>query len=124
MFPGDVYCLCTDGIAEQVPYQRMERTLSSDAPPDVMASALVAASLEAGGRDKPRPSSSRCSEPDSDHQFGGRALGGHRERLDVPVRSGPSPSAVASASSATTSRAAHSTARASAEPLTCSAGPP
>jgi len=51
MFPGDVYCLCTDGIAEQVPYQRMERTLSSGAPPDRMASALVAASLEAGGRD-------------------------------------------------------------------------
>ncbi|MEV0564358.1 protein phosphatase 2C domain-containing protein [Dactylosporangium sp. NPDC050588] len=51
MFPGDVYCLCTDGIAEQVPYQRMEATLSSGAPPDMMASALVAASLEAGGRD-------------------------------------------------------------------------
>ncbi|WP_426514297.1 PP2C family protein-serine/threonine phosphatase [Dactylosporangium sp. McL0621] len=51
MFPGDVYCLCTDGIAEQVPYQLMERTLGSGAPPDVMASALVAASLEAGGRD-------------------------------------------------------------------------
>ncbi|MFG2040143.1 PP2C family protein-serine/threonine phosphatase [Dactylosporangium sp. NPDC048998] len=51
MFPGDVYCLCTDGIAEQVPYRLMERTLGSGAPPDVMASALVSASLEAGGRD-------------------------------------------------------------------------
>jgi serine/threonine protein phosphatase PrpC len=51
MFPGDVYCLCTDGIAEQVPYQFMEHTLSSGAPPDVMAAALVTASLEAGGRD-------------------------------------------------------------------------
>ncbi|MEV6932399.1 protein phosphatase 2C domain-containing protein [Dactylosporangium sp. NPDC051485] len=51
MFPGDVYCLCTDGIAEQVPYQFMERTLGSGAPPDVMASTLVTASLEAGGRD-------------------------------------------------------------------------
>ncbi|GAA2638971.1 protein phosphatase 2C domain-containing protein [Dactylosporangium fulvum] len=51
MFPGDVYCLCTDGVAEQVPYRRMEQTLGSGAPPDVIASALVAASLEAGGRD-------------------------------------------------------------------------
>jgi serine/threonine protein phosphatase PrpC len=51
MFPGDVYCLCTDGIAEQVPYQFMERTLGSGAPPDVIAGTLVNASLEAGGRD-------------------------------------------------------------------------
>ncbi|HTJ36433.1 MAG TPA: protein phosphatase 2C domain-containing protein [Dactylosporangium sp.] len=51
MFPGDVYCLCTDGIAEQVPYQLMERTLGSGAPPDVMAADLVSASLAAGGRD-------------------------------------------------------------------------
>ncbi|WP_432824399.1 PP2C family protein-serine/threonine phosphatase [Dactylosporangium sp. CA-092794] len=51
MFPGDVYCLCTDGIAEQVPYQRMERTLASGGPAATIAAALTAASLEAGGRD-------------------------------------------------------------------------
>ncbi|GAA0733834.1 protein phosphatase 2C domain-containing protein [Dactylosporangium roseum] len=51
MFPGDVYCLCTDGVAEQVPYRRVEETLGGGAPPDAVAAALVAAALEAGGRD-------------------------------------------------------------------------
>jgi serine/threonine protein phosphatase PrpC len=49
--PGDVYCLCTDGIAEQVPYQRLAQRLGADLPADRIVDALLADSLAAGGRD-------------------------------------------------------------------------
>lgn len=48
--PGDVYLLCTDGIADQVDYDRL-RTALADGGPTEAAQALLAASLVAGGRD-------------------------------------------------------------------------
>jgi serine/threonine protein phosphatase PrpC len=45
--PGDVYLLCTDGLAEQVPYQR----LSEVVPTDRAVETLLADSLRAGGQD-------------------------------------------------------------------------
>jgi serine/threonine protein phosphatase PrpC len=49
--PGDLLCLCTDGLAEQVSYQRLGQVLGSGTGPDEMVSALLADSLTAGGRD-------------------------------------------------------------------------
>jgi PPM family protein phosphatase len=49
--PGDVYCLCTDGIAEQVPYQRLAQVLGADRPPAVMVARLLADAAAAGGSD-------------------------------------------------------------------------
>jgi PPM family protein phosphatase len=49
--PGDVYLLCTDGLAEQVPYVRLAEVLGRDHAPDARATALVADSLQAGGHD-------------------------------------------------------------------------
>ncbi|MEH1125366.1 PP2C family protein-serine/threonine phosphatase [Micromonospora sp. CPCC 206061] len=49
--PGDVYCLCTDGVAEQVSYERLGQVLSSGDHPREMVTALLADTLDAGGRD-------------------------------------------------------------------------
>ena len=49
--PGDVLCLCTDGIAEQVPYQRLAERLGAGEPPDAAVAGLLADALPAGGRD-------------------------------------------------------------------------
>lgn len=49
--PGDVFLLCTDGIADQVSYQQIQRTLAPRADPATMADRLVAAADEAGGED-------------------------------------------------------------------------
>ena len=49
--PGDVYLLCTDGLAEQVPYVRLAEVLGNDDRPEARAAALVADSLRAGGHD-------------------------------------------------------------------------
>ena len=49
--PDDVYLLCTDGLAEQVPYIRVAEVLASAERPDAKAAALVAESLQAGGND-------------------------------------------------------------------------
>jgi PPM family protein phosphatase len=49
--PGDVYCVCTDGLAEQVPYQRLAEVLGSAAEPAGMVDTLLADALGAGGRD-------------------------------------------------------------------------
>jgi PPM family protein phosphatase len=49
--PGDVYCLCTDGLAEQVAYQRLAAVLRSDRPPTAMVAELLEHALAAGGRD-------------------------------------------------------------------------
>ena len=45
--PGDVYLLCTDGLAEQVPFQRIQQLLATRDP----VATLLAESLEAGGQD-------------------------------------------------------------------------
>jgi PPM family protein phosphatase len=49
--PGDVLCLCTDGIAEQVPYQRLARILGADHGPESMVGHLIAGATSAGGHD-------------------------------------------------------------------------
>jgi serine/threonine protein phosphatase PrpC len=49
--PGDVYCLCTDGLAEQVSYHRVAQLLSSGAHPSDIVTALLADARAAGGRD-------------------------------------------------------------------------
>jgi serine/threonine protein phosphatase PrpC len=48
--PGDVYCLCTDGLAEQVPYDALARRLA-DPDPQAAVAGLLADSLAGGGRD-------------------------------------------------------------------------
>lgn len=45
--PGDVHLLCTDGLAEQVPFQRLHELLSGADP----VPQLLADSLAAGGQD-------------------------------------------------------------------------
>jgi PPM family protein phosphatase len=47
---GDVYLLCTDGIAEQVEYELMATTLATR-PPEPAVRELLAAADRAGGRD-------------------------------------------------------------------------
>lgn len=49
--PGDVYLLCTDGIADDVPYHQIAEVLGSRSAPPAMVSALLAAALDAGGND-------------------------------------------------------------------------
>jgi serine/threonine protein phosphatase PrpC len=49
--PGDVLCLCTDGIAEQVPYRRLAEVLGGDRPAGDMVGRLVADAAAAGGSD-------------------------------------------------------------------------
>jgi PPM family protein phosphatase len=48
---GDTYLVCSDGIAEQVSYQRLLQVLGSDAAPAAMAATLTADALAAGGDD-------------------------------------------------------------------------
>ncbi|WP_433264024.1 PP2C family protein-serine/threonine phosphatase [Actinosynnema sp. CS-041913] len=49
--PGDVFLLCTDGVAEQVPYHRILETLSQQAGPDTMVRTLLDLADAAGGND-------------------------------------------------------------------------
>ena len=49
--PGDVYLLCTDGLAEQISYDRLTGVLGDGTAPDEKAGTLLADSLAAGGRD-------------------------------------------------------------------------
>jgi serine/threonine protein phosphatase PrpC len=49
--PGDVLCLCTDGIGEEVAYQRLAQVLGSAAEPAEMARLLLADAMAAGGND-------------------------------------------------------------------------
>lgn len=51
LHPGDVHLLCTDGLAEQVPYDRLAEVLARDEPPDARAAVLLDDSLAAGGAD-------------------------------------------------------------------------
>ena len=48
--PGDVYCLCTDGVTDQVPYHRLAERLAAADPRDAVAGVL-ADTLAAGGHD-------------------------------------------------------------------------
>lgn len=49
--PGDVYLLCTDGIADQLGYERLSAVLGGAGDAAGRAATLVADSLEAGGDD-------------------------------------------------------------------------
>ncbi|UOZ07776.1 PP2C family serine/threonine-protein phosphatase [Amycolatopsis sp. WQ 127309] len=49
--PGDVLLLCSDGVAEQVPYERIREILGRLAPPDEQVRQLLAVAEEAGGQD-------------------------------------------------------------------------
>ncbi|MEE6258913.1 PP2C family protein-serine/threonine phosphatase [Plantactinospora sonchi] len=49
--PGDVYCLCTDGVAEQLDYQRLASRLGGAGSPGESVRGILADTLAAGGRD-------------------------------------------------------------------------
>jgi serine/threonine protein phosphatase PrpC len=49
--PGDVYCLCTDGLAEQVSYHRLGQLLGAGEYPSDVVTALLAEASAAGGQD-------------------------------------------------------------------------
>ncbi|MGC7098639.1 PP2C family protein-serine/threonine phosphatase [Amycolatopsis lurida] len=49
--PGDVYLLCTDGIAEQVPFAALAEILGRGATPADQVRRLLAAAAAAGGKD-------------------------------------------------------------------------
>lgn len=49
--PGDVYLLCTDGLAEQVSYERLAEVLRDQPDPGQAATTLLRDSLAAGGDD-------------------------------------------------------------------------
>ncbi|HWM02577.1 MAG TPA: protein phosphatase 2C domain-containing protein [Actinophytocola sp.] len=49
--PADVYLLCSDGVAEQVPYQRIREILRLHIEPGAMVERLLAAADVAGGQD-------------------------------------------------------------------------
>ena len=51
LHPGDVYMLCTDGIADDVSYHRIAEVLGSPEAPQAMVSSLLAAAMDAGGND-------------------------------------------------------------------------
>jgi PPM family protein phosphatase len=48
---GDVLCLCSDGLAEQVPYHRLASVLGSGTRPEDQVATLLADTLAAGGHD-------------------------------------------------------------------------
>jgi hypothetical protein len=49
--PGDVYCLCTDGVAEQLDYQRLSGRLGAAGNLLETVRSVLADTLVAGGRD-------------------------------------------------------------------------
>jgi serine/threonine protein phosphatase PrpC len=49
--PGDVFCVCSDGLAEQVSYEKMAQLLGGAASPGEIVSGLLAEALDAGGND-------------------------------------------------------------------------
>ena len=51
LLPGDVYLLCTDGVTDQLDYQRLRQRLGGDADADEIARQLVADTLAVGGND-------------------------------------------------------------------------
>ena len=51
LHPGDLYLLCTDGVADQLSYERLTRVLATVADPAEAVQTLLAATLTAGGAD-------------------------------------------------------------------------
>ena len=49
--PGDVYLLCTDGVSDQLSYERLNEALSATADPAATVHTLLSDSLAAGGDD-------------------------------------------------------------------------
>ena len=49
--PGDTFVVCTDGIADQVSYQRLATVLAPEVPLDLAVSTLLDDARAAGGRD-------------------------------------------------------------------------
>ncbi|GCD94595.1 PP2C family protein-serine/threonine phosphatase [Embleya hyalina] len=49
--PGDVYLLCTDGVAEQLDYHTLGRLLAAPEAPAGIVDRLLTATLDAGGHD-------------------------------------------------------------------------
>jgi serine/threonine protein phosphatase PrpC len=49
--PDDVFAVCTDGLVEQVPYQRIAEALAPENDPAESVAALLAEARAAGGRD-------------------------------------------------------------------------
>jgi serine/threonine protein phosphatase PrpC len=49
--PGDVYCVCTDGVAEQLDYHRLASRLGGSGRPGELVRGILADTLAAGGRD-------------------------------------------------------------------------
>ena len=51
LHPGDVYLLCTDGVADQLSYERLVELLGANADPAAAAHRILDATLDAGGAD-------------------------------------------------------------------------
>jgi serine/threonine protein phosphatase PrpC len=51
LHPGDVYLLCTDGVADQLPYEHLRDTLLTAPTPADAVRIILAATLTAGGAD-------------------------------------------------------------------------
>lgn len=49
--PGDILLLCSDGVADQVPYPRIREVLAWDRPPAEQVRQLLADTEKAGGQD-------------------------------------------------------------------------
>jgi serine/threonine protein phosphatase PrpC len=49
--PGDVYLLCTDGVSDQLSYERINQALSATADPAAAVQTLLSETLAAGGDD-------------------------------------------------------------------------
>jgi PPM family protein phosphatase len=61
--PGDVYCLCTDGLAEELSYEHLAERLGSRAAPADIVAGLLADALAAGGNDNATVVVLRVGEP-------------------------------------------------------------
>jgi serine/threonine protein phosphatase PrpC len=51
VLPGDVYCLCTDGVTDELDYHLLADRLRSDSDPIKIVHRLLTDALAAGGRD-------------------------------------------------------------------------
>ncbi|GIF01886.1 PP2C family protein-serine/threonine phosphatase [Paractinoplanes rishiriensis] len=51
LHPGDVYLLCTDGVADQLSYERLTQVLATVADPGAAVHTLLGDTLTAGGAD-------------------------------------------------------------------------
>ena len=50
-YPGECFVICSDGLSNELPRERMQQILSENPHADAAARALVEAAVEAGGRD-------------------------------------------------------------------------